>query len=99
MSVSTIAFDAPSNGQPKKTPQQCASEALKKNAVALTLDVAGVGAGFLPGGELVVAGAQATISVASGVNSAVGGDASGAALGVLGLPAAYAGTAAKFFGV
>ena len=29
----------------------------------------------------------------------MGGDASGAALGVLGLPAAYAGTAAKLFGV
>jgi hypothetical protein len=29
----------------------------------------------------------------------VGGDAAGSALGVLGLPAAYAGTAAKFFGV
>ena len=38
--------DAPNNGTPK-TPKQCASEALKKNAVALTLDVAGVGAGFL----------------------------------------------------
>ena len=85
--------------KPKPTPSQCTQRALKKNAVALTLDVAGVGAGFLPGGELVVAGAQATISVASGVNSPVGGDACGAALGVLGLPVAYAGTAAKLFGV
>lgn len=82
-----------------KTPQQCAGEALKKNAVALTLDVAGVGAGFLPGGDLVVAGAQATISVASGVNSAVHGDGIGSALGVLGLPATFTSYAAKAIGV
>lgn len=48
-----------------KTRSQCAGEALKNNAVALSLDVAGVGAGFVPGGELVVAGVQGTISVAS----------------------------------
>ena len=90
--------EAPNNGTPR-TPSQCAGQALKKNAVALSLDTAGVGAGFLPGGDLVVAGAQATISVASGVNSAVGGGAVESALGVLGLPAAYTGTAAKFFGV
>lgn len=89
---------APNNGTPR-TPSQCAGASLKKNAVSLSLDAAGIGAGFLPGGELVVAGAQATVSVASGVNSAVGGDAFGSAVGVLGLPAAYAGTAVKFFGV
>ena len=47
----------------------------------------------------MVAGAQEAISVASGVNSAVGHDAFGSAVGVLGLPAAYAGSAAKLFGV
>jgi RHS repeat-associated protein len=89
---------APNNGMPK-TPQQCAGEALKKNAVALTLDVAGVGAGFLPGGDLVVAGVQAGISVGSGVNSAVHGDAIGSGLGVLGLPATFTSYAAKAIGV
>jgi RHS repeat-associated protein len=89
---------APNNGMPR-TPQQCAGAALKKNAVALTLDVAGVGAGFLPGGDLVVAGAQATISVASGINSAANGDAAGSALGVLGLPATFTSYAAKAIGV
>jgi RHS repeat-associated protein len=88
---------APNNGTPR-TPSQCAGAALKKNAVALTLDAAGIGAGFLPGGELVVAGVQATISVASGVNSATHGDAGGSVLGVLGLPATFTGYAAKALG-
>lgn len=92
---------APNNGTPQmpRTPQQCAEQALKKNAVALSFDAAGIGAGFLPGGDLVVAGAQATVSVASGINSAAHGDAAGATLGVLGLPASFAGASAKFFGV
>jgi RHS repeat-associated protein len=95
------AGGAPSNGmpKPKPTPSQCAQRALRKNAVALTLDAAGFGAGFLPGGDLVVAGVQAGVSVASGVNSAVSGDAFGTVSGVLGLPASFAGYGAKFVGV
>ena len=92
-----ITVVAPNNGMPR-TPAQCAGAALKKNAVALTLDAAGVGAGFLPGGELVVASVQATVSVASGINSAANGDAAGSALGVLGLPATFTGYAAKALG-
>jgi len=65
--VSGLRYIAPNNGTPK-TPAQCAGEALNNNKFALGLDVAGVGAGFLPRGDLVVAGAQATISVASGIN-------------------------------
>ena len=96
------SVNAPNNRTPR-TPAQCAGAALKKNAVALTLDAAGVGAGFLPGGALVVASAQATISVASGINSAVqsngsGTAAFGSALGVLGLPATFTGYAAKALG-
>ena len=83
---------APSN---PPTKSQCAGQAFKKNAVALTLDAAGVGAGFLPGGDLVVAGVQAGVSVASGINSAVHKDAFGGVVGVLGLPASYTVVAAK----
>lgn len=99
--ISSVPVAAPNNGTPQmpRTPQQCAEQALKKNAVALSFDAAGIGAGFLPGGDLVVAGAQATVSVASGINSAAHGDAAGATLGVLGLPASFAGASAKFFGV
>lgn len=94
---------APNNGTPK-TKGQCALEALNNNKVALGLDVAGVGAGFLPGGDLVVAGAQATISVASGINGAVqyngtANSAAGSVLGVLGLPATFTSYAAKAIGV
>ncbi len=92
----TAPAPAPNNGP---TASHCAGVALKKNAVALSFDAAGIGAGFLPGGDLVVASAQATVSVASGINSAVNGDAVGGTLGVLGLPAAFSGAAAKFFGV
>lgn len=88
---------APNNGMPK-TRSQCAGEALKNNAVALSLDVAGVGAGFVPGGELVVAGVQGTISVASGINSAVHKDALGSVLGILGLPAGFVSVAATAVG-
>jgi len=95
--VAANAFDlAPNNGP---TVSHCLGAAGRKNAVALSLDVAGVGAGFLPGGDLVVAGAQATISVASGVNSAVHGDGVGATLGVLGLPATFTSYAAKAISV
>lgn len=48
---------------PKK---DCLLNALKKNGVALGLDALGVGAGFLPGGDFVVAG----LGVAATVNSA-----------------------------
>lgn len=50
---------APNNGKP--TRGQCASKALKSdgNGVSLALDVAGVGAGFLPGGGLVTGSARA----------------------------------------
>lgn len=88
------------NNRTSRTPQQCAGRALKKNAVALTLDVARVGAElFLPGGALAVAGAQATISVASGVNSTVHGGGIRSALGVLGLPATFTSYAAKVISV
>ena len=93
------APNAPSNGLLTPKQQRCAGAALKKNAVALSFDAAGIGAGFLPGGDLVVAGAQGAVSVASGINSAAHGDASGATLGILGLPASFAGASAKFFGV
>ena len=50
---------APNNGTP--TRGQCPSKALKSdgNGVSLALDVAGVGAGFLPGGGLVTGSARA----------------------------------------
>ena len=52
---------------------QCFNSAFAKNGVALGFDVAGVGAGFLPGGDLAVAGAQMTVNTASTINSAIGG--------------------------
>lgn len=97
--VANSSPKATSNNEPQRTPSQCAGQSLKKNAVALSLDAAGIGAGFLPGGDLVVAGAQATVSVASGVNSAMNGDGFGTASGILGLPASVAGGAAKTLGV
>ena len=66
----------PNNGP---TVSHCLGVAGQKNGTALGLDAAGVGAGFLPGGDLVVAGAQGTISAASGINSALKGDAFGTA--------------------
>ena len=50
--------NAPSNGP---TRGQCAAQALKSdgNGVSLALDVAGIGAGFLPGGGLVTGSARA----------------------------------------
>lgn len=110
LDICTTTFDvcafaiAPNNGLLAPKQQQCAGAALKKNAVALGLDVAGVGAGFLPGGDLVVAGVPATISVASVINGAVqyngtANAAAGTALGVLGLPATFTSYAAKAIGV
>jgi hypothetical protein len=51
-------FIAPSSGPTKG---QCLGQALKSdgNGVSLALDVAGVGAGFLPGGGLVTGSARA----------------------------------------
>jgi hypothetical protein len=64
---------------------QCAQQALAKNGVALALDVAGVGAGFLPGGDLVVEGAQIGVGAASTVNSAIGGDLGGSLTSIFGI--------------
>ncbi len=49
----------------------CLGQALGKNGVALALDAAGVGAGFLPGGAAIVAVAQIGVGAASTVNSAM----------------------------
>ena len=88
---------APDNGTIKQ--QQCAGAALKKNAVTLNLDVAGVGAGFLPGGDLVVAGAQMGVNAASTVNSAVHGDTTGAMTSIFGFQVSAMVPAAKLVGV
>lgn len=98
MTIAAVGFLAPNNG-PTQKQKQCAEQALKKNAVALSLDAAGVGAGFLPGGDLVVAGAQMGIGVASTVNSAVGGDAPGAVTSIFGFQLAAMAPAAKWAGV
>ena len=89
---------APNNGQLSKQ-TQCAEQALKKNGVALGLDAAGIGAGFLPGGDLVVAGAQVGIGVASTVNSAVGGDATGSMTAIFGFQLSAMEPAAKWAGM
>jgi RHS repeat-associated protein len=88
---------APNNGTSKQ--QQCAGAALKKNAVSLSLDVAGVGAGFLPGGDLVVAGAKMGVNAASTVNSAVHGDTTGAMTSIFGFQVSAMVPAAKLVGV
>ncbi len=82
-----------------KTPSQCAAQAIAKNAVSLGLDAAGVGAGFLPGGDLAVAGVQMGLGVASTVNSAVSGDAPGSIGSVFGLQLSALAPAAKWAGV
>jgi len=60
--------------------EQCAGQALKKNGVALSLDVAGVGAGFLPGGDAVVAGVQVAASTGGMMYSSAHYDSPGTAL-------------------
>jgi len=68
-----------------KTKSQCATAALKKNAVSLTLDGAGIAAGFLPGGgtvsiarNLVGWGTQTGLSLASsGVSFYTGNNTAG----------------------
>ena len=78
---------------------QCAQQALAKNGVALALDVAGVGAGFLPGGDLVVEGAQIGVGAASTVNSAIGGDLGGSLTSIFGIQLSALAPAAKWAGV
>lgn len=87
---------APNNGP---TVSHCLRVAGQKNGVALSLDAAGIGAGFLPGGDLVVAGAQMGIGVASTINSSVSGDAPGAVTGVFGFQLAAMVPAAKWAGM
>lgn len=50
--------------------QDCLGSALSKNAVSIAFDVAGVAAGFVPGGDGAVAVAQLYVGVGSTVNSA-----------------------------
>lgn len=90
-------FSGATNNGP--TVSHCLGAAGQKNGVALSLDVAGIGAGFLPGGDLVVAGAQMGIGVASTVNSSVGGDVPGAVTGVFGFQLAAMVPAAKWAGM
>jgi RHS repeat-associated protein len=61
-----------------KKKQKCLADALRRNGVALTLDLAGVGAGFLPGGDLGVALGGMAVGAASTINSAANGDTPGA---------------------
>ncbi len=65
---------------PQAPREHCAGQALQKNAVALSLDVAGVGAGFLPGGDAVVALAGMGVSTAGGIYSITQNDTTGVAL-------------------
>ena len=74
----------------------CLGQALQKNGAALALDLAGVGAGFLPGGDLVVEGAQIGIGAASTVNSAIGGDLGGSLTSIFGLQLSALAPAAKW---
>lgn len=60
--------------------ERCAVQALKQNAVALSFDVAGVGAGFLPGGDAVVGAVQIGLSTGGAIYSASQNDNLGAAL-------------------
>jgi hypothetical protein len=50
---------------------QCAQQAFGQNAVSLGFDAAGFAAGFLPGGDTVVAVAQIGLGAASTANSAI----------------------------
>jgi RHS repeat-associated protein len=78
-----------------KTPSQCFSQAFHEdgNGASVLLDLAGIGAGFIPGGGLVEGGVTATrvafgvqtgLTVASTVNSAVYKSAPGVVAGILG---------------
>jgi RHS repeat-associated protein len=54
-----------------KDKKDCRAKALRKNGLALGLDVAGIGAGFLPGGDVVVSIVQIGAGAASTVNGAM----------------------------
>ena len=87
---------APSNGPSNgPTKGQCLGQALKSdgNGVSLALDVAGVGAGFLPGGGLVTGsasaatfafGAQVGLTAASSGVSVANNSGPGIVAGILG---------------
>ena len=88
----TRGIIAPSNGPTKG---QCLGQALRSdgNGVSLGLDVAGIGAGFLPGGGLVTGsaraaniafGAQVGFTVASTGVSTAYKSGPGIVLGILG---------------
>lgn len=59
----------------------CVAKALGANKMPLILDAAGVGAGFLPGGDAVVAVAQMTVSAGGVVYSISHNDTAGGYLG------------------
>ena len=86
----------PNNGP---TVSHCLGVAGQKNGTALGLDAAGVGAGFLPGGDLVVAGAQGAVGLASTVNSAAHQDVSGTLMGIGSFQLAALAPAAKYAGI
>jgi len=65
---------------PQAQREHCAGVALKKNAVALSFDATGIGAGFVPGGDAAVAIAQSTVSFGSGIYSGFHHDTTGEAL-------------------
>lgn len=87
----SMTFVAPSNAP---TVSHCIGQALGNgNGTSLALDLAGVGAGFLPGGGLVTGSAsaartafavQAGLTVASTVNSAAHLSGPGIIAGILG---------------
>ena len=86
----------PNNGP---TVSHCLGVAGQKNGTALGLDAAGIGAGFLPGGDLVVAGAQGAVGLASTVNSAAHQDMSGTLAGIGSFQLAALEPAAKYAGM
>ena len=98
--------NAPNNGPTKG---QCLGQALKNdgNGVSLALDVAGIGAGFLPGGGLVTGSARAAniaFSAQVGLTAASTGVSTayksgpGIVFGILGGQAALTAKTAEAFG-
>jgi hypothetical protein len=99
-------LSAPSNGPTKG---QCLGQALKNdgNGVSLALDVAGIGAGFLPGGGLVTGSARAAniafsaqvglIAASTGVSTAYK-SGPGIVFGILGGQAALTAKTAEALG-
>ena len=80
---------APNNGP---TRSQCLGQALKSdgNGVSLALDVAGVAAGFLPGGGLVTGSAQAA-TIAFGTQVGLTAASTGVSIGYKSAPGIVAG--------